>query len=119
MVVLFPWNPEKDLHRWFRMTKSLMPEQNLHTPLQEIIEKLVSSTGSGTGLFLDLAELDFEEGAAVALLVDQIKQYLKRDGRLDLFQAPQVLAHNLYRVGLLTHPRLTLTQTRMDEAHAG
>lgn len=90
-----------------------------HTPLHEILHQLDGYPAMESRLVIDMAELDLERGADAVLLVDRIKHFLELGGQLEIHRAPQLLAHNLYRVGLLTHIYLTLIQTRMDEAHAG
>lgn len=62
-----------------------------------------------------LADLDLEDGVAVAHLVTALRALRSRSGRLVLVQAPQMLAHTLYKVGALHDPGLVLVDPRQDE----
>lgn len=67
---------------------------------------------------IDLAGLDMEDGLAVVVAVNVLRELRERVDRLVLAHAPQILAHNLYRVGLLEgdHP-IVLVDMREDEAY--
>lgn len=64
---------------------------------------------------LDLADLDLEDGVAVAHLVTGLRALRARCDRLVLVDAPQMLAHTLYKVGALSDPGLALVTPRQDE----
>jgi len=65
---------------------------------------------------LDLDELEIEGRDAALEAVDAVKGLLE-EGPLVLRGAPQILAHTLYRVGLLERGRLTLRDTRQEEPY--
>ncbi len=67
---------------------------------------------------LDLAGLDIEEGISMVRVIHSIKQHLQSGFHLTLRQPPQMMAHNLYRIGLLNHPLLHLESVRMEESSA-
>lgn len=64
---------------------------------------------------LDLRGLDIDDGAAIAVAVNAIRQLGARASRLILIGAPQMLCHNLYRIGLLGSGHLELVDMRQDE----
>jgi len=66
-------------------------------------------------LVLDLGELDFDDGVAVAESVNALRVLLGRGRRLTLVEAPQMLAHTLYKVSMLATAPITLVDPREDE----
>jgi anti-anti-sigma regulatory factor len=64
---------------------------------------------------LDLRGLDIDDGAAIAVAVNAIRQLGARTSKLILIGAPQMLCHNLYRIGLLGGGHLELVDMRQDE----
>lgn len=67
-------------------------------------------------LRLDLSGFDISDGLAAVAAVDAMRR-LARGRRLVLQGAPQLLAHNLYRVGDLEGGSVVLEATRQDEAY--
>jgi ABC-type transporter Mla MlaB component len=68
-------------------------------------------------LLLELSDFDIVDGVAAVAAVNVVRE-LARGRRLVLRAAPQLLAHNLYRVGDLEGGRLVLEATREDEPSA-
>lgn len=66
---------------------------------------------------VDLSELDIEDGVAAAEAVNAIRLLHRRVDSLELVSAPQLLAHNLYRTGLLLDAGIVLRAMREDEAY--
>lgn len=64
-------------------------------------------------VWLELGGVDLESGAACAEAVRAVRALLERGARVTLVQAPQSLAHVLYRVGML--PGLELIEPREEE----
>jgi anti-anti-sigma regulatory factor len=64
---------------------------------------------------LDLCGLDIDDGAAIAVAVNAIRQLCARASKLILIAAPQMLCHNLYRIGLLGGHHIELINMREDE----
>jgi ABC-type transporter Mla MlaB component len=64
---------------------------------------------------LDLRGLDIDDGAAIAVAVNAIRQLCARTSKLILIGAPQMLCHNLYRIGLLAGGLIELVDMRQDE----
>lgn len=64
---------------------------------------------------LDLRGLDIDDGAAIAVAINAIRQLCARTSKLVLIGAPQMLCHNLYRIGLLAGGHLELMDMRQDE----
>ncbi|MFO7592665.1 MAG: hypothetical protein R6X15_01285 [Pseudomonadota bacterium] len=66
---------------------------------------------------VDLAELDIEDGVAATRAVDAVRLLSARVSVLCLNGVPQVLAHNLYRIGLLGAGNIELVDMRQDEPY--
>jgi anti-anti-sigma factor len=67
-------------------------------------------------LILNLRGLDIDDGTALAILVNLLRELRGRAGKLIVFGAPQMLGHNLYRVGMLEGPAaVELVDMRRDE----
>lgn len=66
---------------------------------------------------LELSELDIEDGVAATYAVNAVRLLLERGAALEIEAAPQVLAHNLYRTGMLQERGITLRAMREDEAY--
>ena len=65
---------------------------------------------------LDLSGLDIEDGAGVAAAINFLRRVRAGVSRLVLTGAPQMLCHNLYRVGLLEGgEQIELVDMRQDE----
>lgn len=67
---------------------------------------------------LDLVGLDLTDGISIATAINAVRELLSRTRRVKLIAAPQILCHNLYRVGLLgTDERIVLIAMREDEPY--
>lgn len=66
---------------------------------------------------MDLSELDIEDGVAATHAVNAVRMLCAQVSVLYLKGAPQVLAHNLYRTGLLAEGGIELVDMRQDEAY--
>jgi anti-anti-sigma regulatory factor len=64
---------------------------------------------------LDLYGLDIDDGIALATVISSLRRLRARAARLTLKGAPQMLCHNLYRVGLLDDGAIELVDMRLDE----
>lgn len=64
---------------------------------------------------LELGELEPEGGAAIAALVDLVRLLAAAAARVELRRAPQMLAHTLYKAGLLRDGRVRLAGEREPE----
>jgi len=62
----------------------------------------------GGVVYLDLDELDLLDGAAVAETVNALREILNTRRRLEIHRSPQMLAHTLYKAGMLEDGRITL-----------
>lgn len=83
---------------------------------REMIERICGTEGANLALELDLEEMDLADAAAVAVLVDGTRDLLDHFDNVRLLRAPQMLAHNLYRVGMLREGgRLGLIAPRQEE----
>jgi anti-anti-sigma regulatory factor len=70
----------------------------------------------GQVLTLDLSGLDIEDSIAVATAINSLRELSTRRVRVVLRGAPQMLCHNLYRVGLLGGSNaIELVEMRFDE----
>ena len=66
---------------------------------------------------LDLAEFDIGDGVAATHALNAIRLLCSRVPMLCIEAAPQLLAHNLYRTGLLSVPGIVLKDMREDEPY--
>ena len=66
-----------------------------------LIEQLSTLTGGEERTRIDLSEADIEDAIVVSSLIEALRTTAERLGHLEVFGAPQVLAHGLYRVGAL------------------
>jgi hypothetical protein len=66
---------------------------------------------------IEMDELDIADGVACTQAVNLIRLILMHRENLCIHGAPQVLAHNLYRTGLLAEGRIVLQSMREDEAY--
>jgi len=73
---------------------------------------------SDTPLECDLSDLEVVDSAGANAAIDVIRQLLQRSPHLFLRHAPHVLAHTLYRIGMLeTGSDLTLLEPREEEPY--
>ena len=74
--------------------------------------------GAADRVVFELAGLDIGDGLGIAAAVSLVK-HLRGEGRaVFLVAAPQMLAHNLYKNGLLAGPgAVQLHNTRQDEPY--
>lgn len=66
---------------------------------------------------LELEGLDIEDGVAATLAVNAVRLLGSRVPLLRIIHAPQLLAHNLYRVGLLLQGGIVLVAVREEEPY--
>ena len=69
----------------------------------------------GGRLRIQMANLDLEDGVSVAEMVNALRVLLSRGCALELHEAPQMLAHTLYKVNMLASQPITLIAPREDE----
>jgi ABC-type transporter Mla MlaB component len=70
----------------------------------------------GSSLRIDLANMDVADGIAIATLIDALREVRGRVSKLEIRRAPQMLGHNLYRVGMLDgRQAIILTDMREEE----
>lgn len=81
------------------------------------LRALAGSSEQCTALHLDFAEADIADGPAMALLTATLKHLLSAGVQVRLHQPPQLVVHNLYRVGYYPHPQLLVQGMRQDEAY--
>jgi ABC-type transporter Mla MlaB component len=70
-----------------------------------------------TAVEIDMAEVDSLDGPTVAVLTDIVRGHLDAGAEVTVVEAPQMLAHTFYKIGLLDHAALTLIDPRSDEQH--
>ncbi len=63
---------------------------------------------------LDLSRLDIEGGVAIAAAVNAIRALAACSKRVIISGAPQMLGHNLYRIGML-EGAIEFVDIRLDE----
>jgi anti-anti-sigma factor len=81
---------------------------------EDILQAFASRSRSA--VTLDLSGLDIDDGAGLVAAVNALRRLRARSSKLVLAGAPQMLCHNLYRVGLLDGNRsIELIDMRQDE----
>lgn len=82
-------------------------------------EMIAALTINPDAVALDMIEFDIGDGIAIATTINAIRHLLKRTRKVKLIAAPQILCHNLYRVGLLElGTAIELVAMREDEPYA-
>ncbi len=66
---------------------------------------------------MELAELDIDDGPALARLVTRIRGLVREHGAVEIRDCPQLLAHTLYKTGELRHGRIRLHTVRQEEPY--
>jgi len=82
------------------------------------LQALGANTVSGelTGTVLEMSGLDIEDGVALVTAINALRLLRDRSSTLILSGAPQILGHNLYRVGMLDgSAAVELVEMRLDE----
>lgn len=72
-------------------------------------------------LQIDLTDLDLDHerdaGLAVARWVDELRARAREHGCIRVLACPQMLAHTLYKAGLLRDGRIELVDVREEEPY--
>lgn len=77
---------------------------------------LAALDGEGPAV-LEMQELELLDGVSVAEAVNGLRALARRRGAVRLRHAPQMLAHTLYKRGLLIEEPLVLESPRHDEGY--
>jgi len=89
---------------------------SIHDTADSLTEGILSRIPpSETEPTLDLYGLDIDTGVATAAWHAAIRRIRDDRGRVLLVDAPQMLAHSLYKVGDLRDGRIQLESPRTDE----
>jgi len=67
---------------------------------------------------IDMAALDEIDAESIAVLTTLVRTHLQTGAEVTIHRPPQMLAHTLYKIGLLDHAGLTLIDPRSDEQQA-
>lgn len=67
---------------------------------------------------IDLDDLEIVDGPTLARLVTGLRQDAERGPPLMLVHCPQMLAHTLYKAGVLGAGRIHIASMREEEPHA-
>jgi anti-anti-sigma regulatory factor len=67
---------------------------------------------------IDLEALEIEDGPALARLVTKLKRESEQGPPLVLVHCPQMLAHTLYKAGVLGAGRIRIGSMREEEPYA-
>lgn len=66
---------------------------------------------------LDLGELEVDDGPELARLVTRLRALVHEHGAVELHACPQLLAHTLYKAGMLRTGRIRLISVRDEEPY--
>jgi anti-anti-sigma regulatory factor len=73
---------------------------------------------SGSEMVLLMSAFEVADGVALATAINALRRLLRRAGRLKIIGAPQMLGHNLYRLGMLdAGDRIELIAMRVEEPY--
>jgi hypothetical protein len=70
------------------------------------------------GRVIDLEDVEVEDGPALARLVTRLRRTAEQGPPLVLVHCPQMLAHTLYKAGVLGAGRIRIGSMREEEPHA-
>lgn len=83
-----------------------------------VLEAFQTESGeSGTAELL-MEDAELTDGISVTHMVDAVRLLLGSYGQVRLIRSPQMLAHSLYRVGMLQGGGLELVEPREEEGGA-
>lgn len=64
-----------------------------------------------------MSEVEVDDGPALARMVSRLRALVDEHGALELHACPQLLAHTLYKAGLLRSGRIALVSVRDEEPY--
>ncbi|MCS6903757.1 MAG: hypothetical protein RML72_02625 [Bacteroidia bacterium] len=94
---------------------SVILEGNLQV---EDVEKMKAFLEQSRILNWNCRELEIEDAQAMASLTSLIKKLLTEGNSITLLAPPQLLMHNLYRLGFYPHPLLKVVEIRQEEVYS-
>ncbi|MFP6890263.1 MAG: hypothetical protein VCF07_11060 [Nitrospinota bacterium] len=84
-----------------------------------IFEAFEADPGRGGPVELMMEEAELTDGLSVTRMVDAVRLLVDRFDQVRLIRSPQMLAHSIYRLGMLTEgSRLELVEPREEEGEA-
>ena len=84
-----------------------------------IFEAFEAYPGRGGAVELMMEEAELTDGLSVTRMVDAVRLLVDRFDQVRLIRSPQMLAHSIYRLGMLTEgSRLELVEPREEEGEA-
>lgn len=90
--------------------------QNNAEAFQQTLESLNIEPDST--IVIDMFGFDVDDGVSVAIAINTLRDLLKRVKKVQVIGAPQILGHNIYRVGLLeSNTAIELIDMREDEPY--
>ena len=100
-----------------RPGEEILVEGELTEANRREFERLIDGLAADAqgGIRLNLRGLDIDDPLALATAINSLRRLRARAARIILEGAPQMLCHNLYRVGLLGDNRIELIDMRKDE----
>ncbi len=104
---------EKSLRIEQACCDSVVIEGELNSENAIEFDSFLRSLEAHRTITLDLAGLDIEDGLALATAINALRELRARSARVIVARAPQLLGHNLYRLGLLES--IELVDMREDE----
>jgi hypothetical protein len=84
----------------------------------QFIKGLISRM-SGNQITLDLSDSEFEDSFALTAMVALVKLFITHEKAVNLIAPPQMIVHNLFRIGIYPHHLLKIENMREDEPFAG
>jgi anti-anti-sigma regulatory factor len=112
--------PEVQFHTPINADDLIIIEGELNHFNAEAFQQALESLNieQDSKIAIDMFGFDINDGVSVAIAVNALRDLLKRVSQLQLIGAPQILCHNLYRVGLLgPGSAIELIDMREDEPY--
>ena len=85
---------------------------------ERVLEAFQSESGQSGTVELLMEDAELTDGVSVTHMVDAVRLLLKSYEQVRLIRSPQMLAHSLYRVGMLQGGGLELVEPREEEGGA-
>jgi anti-anti-sigma regulatory factor len=92
--------------------------ENIDTTHVRLIKDFIESDGRNQ-IKIDLSDSEFEDSFALTAMVVLLKLFLEQGKTVNLIAPPQMIVHNLFRIGMYPHHLLHIENMREDEPHAG
>ena len=93
-------------------------EFDSQTDLTSFVQQLLSALPGD--VLIDFSNVDEPPSTTIAQLCEVIRHRVEHSaGKLTLFSPPQMLAHTLYKMGVLRNHQFAIENQRLEEPYTG